>query len=139
MKNWRSMEVKGEICFYGGAVMSLVYDARPDTKDVDAVFRPAAIIREAAARVARANDLPPDWLSDGVKGVLVQHKQRILFDYSNLKVFVPEPDYLLAMKAISSRHDSADARDVRVLVDLLHLTSANQVLDIVEKYYPRNQ
>ena len=134
-----SVDVKGEICLYGGAVMALVFNARPDTKDVDAVFEPAAIIRAAAARVAEANDLPADWLNDGVKGFLVQHKQRILFDYSNLKVFVPEPDYLLAMKAIAARHNTQDAADVKVLVDLLQMKSAAEVLEIVEKYYPRNQ
>ena len=135
----RSMDVKGEICLYGGAVMALAYDARPDTKDVDAIFRPAAQIREAAAKVAKANDLRPDWLNDGVKGFLVPHKQRILFDFSHLKIFVPEPDYLLAMKAISARHDTLDGMDVKVLVDLLKIKNANEVLDIVEKYYPRAQ
>jgi len=28
-----SMDVKGEICLYGGAVMALAYDARPGTED----------------------------------------------------------------------------------------------------------
>jgi hypothetical protein len=32
----RSIDVKGEICLYGGAVMALAYQARPDT---DALMR----------------------------------------------------------------------------------------------------
>ena len=97
----RSMDVKGEICLYGGAVMALAYDARPDTDDVDAVFRPSEQIRKAAVRIANRNNLPPDWLNDAVKGFLVPHGQRVMFDFSNLKAFIPEPDYLIAMKSMS--------------------------------------
>jgi hypothetical protein len=135
----RLNDVKGELCLYGGAVMALVYDARPDTKDVDAIFKPSTQIRDAAIRVANANHLRDDWLNDAVKGFLVPHQQRILFDLSNLKVFVPEADYLLAMKAISARSNTLDAADVRFLIDLLQMKSAEAVLDIVEKYYPRQQ
>ncbi|MGZ8843728.1 MAG: hypothetical protein ACXW18_08695 [Pyrinomonadaceae bacterium] len=134
-----SMEIKGELCLYGGAVMSLAYDARPDTKDVDAIFKPAQQIREAAARIARKHDLRPDWLNDGVKGFLVPHKQRILAEFPNLRVFIPEPDYLLAMKAISARTNTLDAADVKFLIGLLELKSVDDVLTLVENYYPRNQ
>lgn len=96
-------------------------------------------MRNAIARVAERNDLDESWLNDGVKGYLVEHKQSILFDFPNLKIFVPEPDYLLAMKAISARSETFDPDDVKTLVDFLGLTSPNQVFEIVEKYYPSQQ
>jgi hypothetical protein len=135
----RAIEVKGEICLYGGAVMCVVYDARPATKDVDAVFRPVREMRRAAMRVAEAHSLNDDWLNDAVKGYVVPHPQRILFDFSNLKVFVPEPDYLLAMKTLAARADTSDRGDVELLIKLLGLKSADEVFDILEKYYPRQQ
>ncbi len=135
----RSANIKGEVTIYGGAVMCLVYDARPATKDVDAIFRPSSEIRALIQRIAERNGLPPDWLNDGLKGYLVSHPQRILLDLSNLKVFVPEPDYMLAMKALSARADTFDQTDVRILIDVLGLTVPAEVFAILEKYYPRQQ
>lgn len=135
----RAIDVKGEVCLYGGAVMCLVYDARPATKDVDAVFRPKKEMRLAIERIAERNNLPADWLNDGVKGFLVPHQQKILLDRSHLKVYVPEPDYLLAMKAISARAESYDPEDVALLVRALGLKSPDKVFDVIEKYYPRQQ
>lgn len=43
----RRVDIKGEICLYGGAAMCLAFDARPSTRDVDAVFKPAKEVREA--------------------------------------------------------------------------------------------
>ena len=135
----RASGVKGEVCLYGGAVMCLVFDARPATKDVDAVFRPTREIREAAERVAQAHGLRKDWLNDAVKGYVVPHSQRILFDFPNLKVYVPEPDYLLAMKVLAARADTADAADMKLLIGKLGLSKSEEVFAILEKYYPRQQ
>jgi hypothetical protein len=135
----RAINVKGEICLYGGAVMCLVYDARPATKDVDAVFRPTRELRQAIERVAAAHGLPSDWLNDAVKGYVVPHPQRILFDFPHLKVYVPEADYLLAMKALAARVDTADVGDVRLLISWLGLRRAEEVFAILEKYYPHQQ
>jgi hypothetical protein len=135
----QAINVKGEVCLYGGAVMCLVYDARPATKDVDAVFRPATEIRQAVERVAERNGLSSDWLNDAVKGFLVPHSQRIFLDLPYLKVYVPEPDYLLAMKAISARVESYDPEDVKLLIHSLGLKNPDEVFAVIEKYYPRQQ
>lgn len=133
------VDVKGEICLYGGAVMCLVYDARPATKDVNAIFKPTQIIRQAIKRVAAANNLREDWLNDAVKGYVVTHPQKILFDLSNLKVFIPEPDYLLAMKVLAARVEATDKEDVKFLIKVLGIKAPEEVFSILEKYYPREQ
>ncbi len=133
----KRMNIKGEICLYGGAVMCVVYDARPSTKDVDAVFKPAQQIRRAIKRVADRHNLRDDWINDGVKGFVVKHPQRIFLNLSHLKVYIPEPDYLLAMKTFSARVDATDQEDVKYLIGLLKLRAPEEVFSIVEKYYPR--
>jgi hypothetical protein len=132
----RSMDVKGEVCLYGGAVMALAYKARPDTDDVDAVFEPVRYIRRAAGRIAERHGLPKDWLNYAVKMFLVPHERLILMDLSHLKVYVPTPDYLLAMKVLSARAETMDREDIRVLVNELDLKTADEVLEIVKNYYP---
>ena len=135
----RTMEVVGEVCLYGGAVMCLLYDARPSTKDVDAIFRPVKQMREAISRVAEVLQLRKDWLNDAVKGFVVQHPREILWNLSNLRVFVPEADYLLAMKTLAARVDATDKQDVQFLIQHLRLSSAQAVFAVLEKYYPRQQ
>ena len=129
-------DINGEVSLFGGAVMCLAFKTRPATKDVDAIFQPTAEIRKAIKLIAERHQLPEDWLNDGVKGYVVNHKTKVLFDLSNLQVLIPETDYLLAMKALAARGDTFDKEDVRVLIDSLNLTTPDEVFDILEKYYP---
>lgn len=134
----KKMNVKGDICLYGGAVMCIAYNARPATKDVDAIFEPTSKIREAARIIAERNQLSPNWLNDSVKGFVEQHDQKILFNWSNLQVYVPPPEFMLAMKALSSRAESMDKTDIKFLINRLGLTHPDEVFQIVEKFYPNN-
>lgn len=128
--------VIGEICIYGGAAMCLAFKARPATKDVDAIFEPIKIMRGAIQRIAEKYNLNEGWLNLAVKIFVVEHEKEILFDFSNLKVFVPTAEYLLAMKVLALRAESFDAEDVAFLIKHLNLEKSSDVLKIVENYYP---
>ena len=134
--------VVGEIVLFGGAAMVLAHKARLSTKDVDAVFAPKDIVYQAAAEVTRECGAAEGWLNDAVKGFLSSKGEtQPLLDLPNLKVFVAVPEYLLAMKCMSMRigKDETDIRDIRFLMERLGLRKAEEVLRIVEQYYPRNQ
>lgn len=133
--------IKGEVGIVGGAAMVLAFNARASTRDVDAVFEPAGRVRAAAGRIAGALGLPEDWLNDAAKGYMPTDTQprQILLNLPNLSVWVPPPAYLLAMKAIAARLDTHDADDLRTLIRHLKLQRAEDVLQVVEHYYPRRQ
>ena len=134
-----AQNVRGEICLYGGAVMCLAFKARPATKDIDAIFEPVKQIRRAASRVGERHNLESGWLNFAVKMFVVEHEKRILFDFPNLKVFIPETDYLLAMKILAARADTSDLDDIKFLVNNLQINSVEDALEIVRNYYPRKE
>jgi hypothetical protein len=139
-------DVVGEIDIVGGAAMMLAFQARQSTKDVDAVFAPVREVREAAAQVARELDLAPDWLNDAAKAFLSPHgpfTEVYTPQFPNLRVLMPTPQYLLAMKVMASRVGSIDSAgdksDIALLIRHLGLKRPEQVLDIVELYYASSQ
>jgi hypothetical protein len=126
----------------GGAVMCLAFDARPATRDVDALFRPTREIREAAARVANRVGVPATWLNDAVKTWLSpQGDFSPYLELSNLCVFVAQPAYLLAMKCVAMRigEEFHDLDDVRYLLRYLNLTSVDEALAVVMSYFDETQ
>lgn len=132
----------GEIYVVGGAVMCLALDARDSTKDVDALFKPAKSVRQAAARVAARADLATDWLNDAVKGFLGDRGEFVpYFERPHLRVFVAEPRYLLAMKCAAMRigEEFHDLDDVRYLLRFLNVSSLGRALEIVGRYFDKDQ
>ena len=134
--------ITGEVYVVGGAVMCLVFDARPATRDIDAYFRPAKEVRAAARAVAEASGLPPDWLNDAVKGYLSSKEDfHRYLDRSNLRVLTASPEYLLAMKCLAMRLGVGfhDEDDVRFLLRYLNLTDYGKALEVVTRYYPKER
>jgi hypothetical protein len=130
--------VHGELYLVGGAVMCLALDARHATRDVDGYFRPTGEIRRAAARVAARADVPGEWLNDAVKGFLSPRGDFDPYlDLDHLQVFVARPAYLLAMKCAAMRlgEEFRDLDDVRYLLRFLDITSVEEALDVVTRYF----
>lgn len=134
----------GELCLFGGTVMVLAFTARVSTKDVDAIFQPSPLIREVARQIAEECHLPSDWLNDGVKGFVSERHETMtgnLPQFPNLRLTMPVPEYLLAMKCMASRigatsGEHSDVADIQFLVKHLGLKTVTEVLDVVTQYYP---
>jgi hypothetical protein len=131
-------DIHGEIYLVGGAVMCLAHNARAATRDVDAWFKPATQVRQAAARVAASADVPDDWLNDAVKAWLSPRGEfDRYFERSHLQVFVAQPTYLLAMKCVALRlgEEFHDLDDVRFLLRYLNITKSADAIAIVVQYF----
>lgn len=130
--------IRGDVFIVGGAAMTLAYDARPATRDVDGIWHPSAEVRAAAARIAaRHEDVDVEWLNDGVKGFLpvVGHGTgRVVYENECLTVSAASPEYLLATKLLASRV-SRDENDILMLYELCGFTTVDEGLDLIERYY----
>jgi hypothetical protein len=135
--------VIGEICLFGGTVMVLAFNARLSTRDVDAIFQPAALIRELAARVAEERGISSSWLNDGVKGfqsTSPEITQDSVPQFSHLRVFRPSASYLLAMKCMAARaadpETTGDKNDILTLIRNLGLNTEEEVMERVVRFFP---
>lgn len=134
--------VRGELYLVGGAVMCLALEARDATRDVDALFKPTGVIRQAAARVAARAGVPETWLNDAVKGFLGARSDFVPYlELDHLRVFVAEPHYLLAMKCAAMRlgEEFHDLDDVRYLLRHLDITTVDEALAVVTRYFDEEQ
>lgn len=137
-----TVDARGELYLVGGAVMCLALDARDATRDVDALFKPTGLIRQAAARVAARAGVPETWLNDAVKGFLGARSDFVPYlELDHLRVFVAEPHYLLAMKCAAMRlgEEFHDLDDVRYLLRHLDITTVDEALAVVTRYFDEEQ
>lgn len=130
---------RGDVFIVGGAAMAVAYDARPSTRDVDGIWHPSREVREAAARVAaRHDDVDADWLNDGAKGFLPGDDlgvKPVVYEGEYLTVSAGSPEYLLATKLLASRV-SRDEDDILLLYRRCNLTTVEEGLDLLERFYP---
>jgi len=116
----RAARVIVDMAVYGGAALALVFDLRQATRDVDAVVRGAPdFLRRVVGEVAEEEGWPIDWLNDGVKGFLSNHEDlRVITEFQasdagGLRLYVPVPEYLFAMKCMAMRPEGIEgSRDI---------------------------
>ncbi len=141
-----------DLAIYDGSALMLAANFRVSTQDVDAVVEgnQETIVR-LAEDIARTRNWPSDWLNDGVRTYLspqvngIQEHHALLRAYPSeqepgLRVFVPSPEYLLAMKLMAMRIDPAgdksDVADILNLLDVVGFTTQEEVIDFAASFYP---
>lgn len=131
-----SRGARADVFLVGGAAIAVAYDEARSTRDLDAVFVPTDVVRQAAAAVARRHGLVADWLNDAVKGFLPgpDPDARRFYASASLNVDVASARYLLAMKLFSARVEN-DTDDIMFLYRQLGFTTVEQGLDLVESVY----
>jgi hypothetical protein len=146
----RSAEIMIDIAIYGGASLALAFDMRQATRDVDAVVKgDRSFVRQAVKEISQENNWPADWLNEGVKGFISDKERLVLMqDFQGshkggLRIYVPTPEYLLAMKCMAMRIDDPDAAhdvtDIKNLAKLLKIDKAEQFFAVIEGFYPASR
>ena len=146
----RTAKLTVDLAIYGGAALALAFDMRAATRDVDAVIHShRQFVRDAVRQIAVDRNWPNDWLNDGVKGFVSAAEQlRLMHDFQasaegGLRVHIPTPEYLLAMKCMAMRLDDPDAAhdisDIKNLAKLLGLRSADQFFNLIGQFYPNSR
>ena len=119
----------------GGAALAVAYDATRAARDLDAMFIPTNVVRQAAA--AEHRELAEDWLNDAVKGFLPgpgPDAQRFSSSDS-LIADVASPGHPLAMTLFAARAE-IDAEDIILPYRQLGFTTVDEGLDLVEQACP---
>lgn len=92
--------VVADIYVIGGAAMTLAYDARRSTRDIDAVFQPHGVVLEEAWAVADELGLPRWWLNEQASSYAARGGDQNaphVFDHPGLRVSAASPEHLLAI------------------------------------------
>ncbi|MDD3306949.1 MAG: DUF6036 family nucleotidyltransferase [Acetobacterium sp.] len=131
-----------ELTIYGGCIMTMVFDNRPATKDIDCVFSLAndKLLEHILKNTQFVFDLSDGWINDEIKEPLksiITEELETFKTYSNLKILKPKAEQLLAMKVLAARPEPAkDFTDAALLCKTLNITTKAQLLAIIKVFIP---
>jgi hypothetical protein len=145
-----------DIAMFGGSALMLASNFRFSTEDVDiAEIGPwPDWLSAVAARIAARNGWSDNWLNDAVSTFLspLAHRERdFVFmgtfpratEHAGLRVFVPDPRYMLALKLKALRvsnyeKGTADLADVASLLGVLGITDAEEAIAVLTDFFPNS-
>lgn len=130
--------VVATVTVVGGATMGYVYDARPSTRDVDALLQPKDAVLEAAAEVADTEALPDDWLNDKFAMFWPHHGEPDLSHierHGTVTIQYAGPKIMLAMKMLASVRGRRDADDLVHLIEPAGIVNVEEAIEIFEDFY----
>jgi len=141
-----------DLAVYGGSALMLASNFRETTRDVDGVVgTDQSLIDRLAATIAANRGWPADWLNDGVRTYLspnvegVSEHHELFRSYPSeqepgLRVFVPTPEYILAMKLMAMRLDEtsgkSDLADIINLLDVVEIATPEAAIAFAAGFYP---
>ncbi|MFT7022453.1 MAG: hypothetical protein ACJA07_001537 [Rhodococcus sp. (in: high G+C Gram-positive bacteria)] len=134
--------VEAKIFVVGGAAMALAYNATRITEDIDGIFVPRDVVVDAAREVARERGLDEFWLSDGVVQMMPPNSDdnpRSRKVGAALTLEIASPEYILAMKAMSTRHSRGDLDDAANLCGQLGIAAQADLERVVQQYFGPQQ
>ena len=144
-----------EIAVYGGSCLVLASDIRDASADVDAVFLTnRSAVYAIADAVAREMGFASNWLNEAVRQTAppVGNPQPNLLPLGEyprgrqsavgLRIHVPVPAYLLAMKVLANRLDDettkvqSDRDDAVALMKITGINSREGIIELLKQCYP---
>jgi len=144
-----------EIAVYGGSALVLASDVRHSSGDVDAVFlTERSIVQAIAETVAQRMGFAPNWINEAVRQMAPPRgnpqpnlspfgeypRARIL--PIGLRVHIPVPTYMLAMKILANRLDvdvekiESDERDAVALMKITGISTRDGLVALLRECYP---
>lgn len=131
--------VEQELCRVGGAVLRLVFQGDPHTRRPRALFGDVGRAKAADREVAEELGLPLDWVERAARSFLEDPAR--FYHGEALRIYVPPPDYVLALKCAALRFapDSDTAGDVRYLLTYSGVRAPADGMAIVDRYLNERQ
>jgi hypothetical protein len=145
-----------EIAVFGGSCLILASDIRAASGDVDSIFLSnRSAVTNIADTVARQLKMPQNWLNEAVKRLAppAGNPPPQLFPFGDyprnvntgvgLRVHLPTPEYMLAMKILAYRADDdlgkiqTDQNDAVALMKITKLTTRDSLIALMTECYPR--